>query len=84
MDSAARSFARIVAGVAWILVATSGIVSGLLLWLGPPTATREYRVRSEIARFVPTAGHGLVQLGGETFLLILVAYIARRWLRVRL
>jgi hypothetical protein len=53
------------------------------LWLGPPSAARQYR-QNEIARFSPTAGHGLGQLAGETLLLGGVVYAGRRWLRIRL
>jgi len=45
---------------------------------------RRYHVKNEIGRFSPTVGHGLLQIGGETFLLIVIAYAGRRWLRVRL
>jgi hypothetical protein len=79
-----RPFMQILSRVAWILFSASVIAGALFLWLGPPATAREYHVKSEIERFVPTVGHGLIQLGGETFLLILVAYAARRWLRIRL
>ena len=79
-----RAPMQILSRIAWITLSTSAIAGAVFLWLGPPAAAREYHVKSEIARFVPTAGHGLLQLGGETLLLILVAYGARRWLGVRL
>jgi len=79
-----RPFAQILSRVALIILSTSVIAGAVFLWLGPPAAAREYHVKSEIGRFVPTVGHGLIQFGGETLLLIVVAYSARRWLRIRL
>ncbi|HKV74868.1 MAG TPA: hypothetical protein VJN95_10150 [Gemmatimonadales bacterium] len=80
---------RAVSALRWVLRATvvglaAGVVAALVfLALGPPTRARIYET-DEIARFSPTLGHGLVQFCGETFLLAVVAYFARRWLRVRL
>jgi hypothetical protein len=79
-----RAFMQILARVALVGLAAAAIAGAALLCLGPPALAREYHIKSEISRFTPTVGHGLIQLGGETFLLILVAYSARRWLRVRL
>ena len=75
---------RMVARIVAIVLSGAAIAGAVLLYLGPPAAEREYHVKSEIARFAPTVGHGLLQLGGETLLLILVAYVGRRWLRIRL
>ncbi|HEV8122941.1 MAG TPA: hypothetical protein VGP80_01765 [Gemmatimonadales bacterium] len=73
--SLGRAFAIVLAGVIVALPA--------FLWLGPPTSERLYK-GNELTRFAPTWGHGLVQLGGETLISILVVYAARRWFRVRL
>lgn len=54
-------------------------------WLVNGAPSPERRVRqNEIARFSPSLGHGLVQLLGETGLVVVGAWIARRWLRIRL
>ena len=80
---------RSVSALRWASRATlvglaAGVVAGLVfLALGPPTRARIHDT-NEIARFSPTLGHGLLQFCGETFLLAVVAYLARRWLRVRL
>jgi hypothetical protein len=68
-----------------VIALAAGAIAGIaFLVLGAPSLAREYHVRNEFARFVPTVGHGLIQFGGETFLLVLVAYAGRRWLRIRL
>ena len=84
ISAISRFSVRVLSRVACIILSASAIAGAVCLWLGPPAMAREYRVKSEIARFAPTVGHGLLQLGGETFLLILVAYAGRRWLRIRL
>lgn len=66
-----------------VLLAAGVVAVAAFAWLGPPAPARRY-VQDEIARFGPTAGHGLGQLAGMTLLLCLVTYAARRWLRVRL
>lgn len=66
-----------------ILLVAAAIAAVPLLTLGPPTRVRWYR-QNEVARFAPTAGHGIGQLAAEAFLLLLVAYVGRRWLRLRL
>lgn len=38
--------------------------------------------QNEIARFQPSFDHGLVQFFGEALLLAIVAFIARKWLRI--
>ncbi|HXH40612.1 MAG TPA: DUF4405 domain-containing protein [Thermoanaerobaculia bacterium] len=68
---------------ALILVAASLVGLAAFALLGRPSVTREYH-QNEIARFTPEAGHGLVQFGGQTMLVALAAYAAKRWLRVRL
>jgi hypothetical protein len=67
-----------------ILILAAGVVSiTLYTIIGSPSQTREYK-HNEIARFNPDLGHGLVQLLSETFLIALVVFIARKWLRLRL
>ena len=75
---------RLAFGAAVIVLAALAVAGAAFLWLGPPALAREYHVKNEVARFAPTVGHGLLQLGGETFLLVLVAFAGRRWLRIRL
>ena len=73
----------------WVLrtiligVAVLVIVVPLRTMMGPARLDRVYR-QDEVARFRPTGGHGLGQLAGETFLVALCAWAARRWMRVRL
>lgn len=59
------------------------IVVPLRTMMGPARVDRAYH-QDEVARFHPTGGHGLGQLAGETFLVVLCAWAARRWMRVRL
>jgi hypothetical protein len=74
----------ILAGRSVVLLGAAGVVGlGAYAVLGPPSSARRF-MRDEIARFAPTAGHGLGQLAGEAMLVCLVAYVGRRWLRVRL
>ena len=80
----ATRLVRLVFRAAVIVLAGFAIAGAAFMWLGPPALAREYQVKNEVARFAPTVGHGLLQLGGETFLLVLVAYSGRRWLRIRL
>ena len=67
-----------------ILILVVGLVS-LILYnvIGEPSVARLHN-QNEIARFRPTLDHGLIQLVGETFLIAIVAFVARKWLRVRL
>jgi hypothetical protein len=51
--------------------------------IGKPSLARLY-YQNEIARFYPSFGHGIIQFLGEAFLLAIVAFIARKWLRIRL
>lgn len=74
----------ILAGRSVVLLGAAGVVGlGAYAVLGPPSPARRF-MRDEIARFAPTAGHGLGQLAGEAMLVCLVAYVGRRWLGVRL
>jgi len=51
--------------------------------IGEPSLARLYN-HNEITRFDPSFVHGLIQFFGETFLLAIVVFIARKWLRIRL
>ena len=67
-----------------VLLLGAGVVAlGAFAMLGPPSETRLH-YQNEVARFVPTLGHGLGQFAGESALLAVVAYLGRKWLRVRL
>jgi hypothetical protein len=66
----------LVLAIAIIALALYGIV-------GKPSLARLYN-QNEIGRFQPTFGHGIGQFLGETFLVAIVAFIARKWLGVRL
>lgn len=68
----------------FLVALAAAMVVALAWWLvGAPNMSRIYP-RNEVTRFRPTAGHGVGQFLGESFLLALVAYAARRWFRVRL
>ena len=84
LGTAASLGTRALARITLIVLAASAMRAAVLLWLWPPAAEREYHLKREIARFTPTLGHGAIQFGGETLLLILVARVARRRLRIRL
>ncbi|HVX50336.1 MAG TPA: DUF4405 domain-containing protein [Chitinophagaceae bacterium] len=67
-----------------ILLALSGIISAIAFMLiGPPVNTYRYHF-DDISRFMPTFGHGFLQLFGETFFVLTTAFVAIRWLKVRL
>lgn len=67
-----------------ILIAATALISIILYSiLGKPSLTRLHN-QNEIARFYPSFGHGIVQFLGEAFLLAIVAFIARKWWRIRL
>ncbi|HEX3165888.1 MAG TPA: DUF4405 domain-containing protein [Chitinophagaceae bacterium] len=67
-----------------ILILATGLISIVLYSIiGEPSFRRLYN-QNEITRFYPTLGHGIVQFLGEAFLLAIVAFIARKWLRIRL
>ena len=78
-----RDLLRVIGRTVMILLALAAVALLCWLLLGPPRLERLY-ARDEIARFRPTAGHGIGQLLGEASLLALVAYAARRWFKVRL
>jgi hypothetical protein len=69
--------------ISLILAAAGMVVLTLYGLIGQPSLARLYH-QDEIARFRPRIDHGLIQMAGETFLVGLVAYVAHRWLRVRL
>jgi len=73
----------ILARISLILLATGFVSMVLYSIIGKPSRAKLYS-QNEIARFYPSLGHGLVQFFGEAFLLIVVAFIARKWLRIRL
>ena len=66
-----------------LLFATSLVAFVLYRIIGEPSIARLYG-QNEIARFKPSLGHGIGQLFGEAFLLAIVVFIARKWLRIRL
>ncbi len=67
-----------------ILILATGLISIVLYSiLGKPSLARLHS-QNEIARFTPSLDHGLIQFFGEAFLLAVVAFIARKWLRIRL
>jgi hypothetical protein len=67
-----------------ILVLVTSLVALLLYFIiGEPSPARLY-TQNEVSRFDPTFSHGIGQLSGETFMIFLVAFIARKWLRIRL
>jgi len=76
-------FMSILMRIGILLLATSLVSFALYTILGEPSITRLYS-QNEIARFNPSLGHGIVQFFGEAFLLAIVAFIARKWLRIRL
>ena len=79
----ARAVAVLLGRIGAILLLAAGVAGLAFLVLGPPTLARGYQ-QDEIARFAPRFGHGFGQLLGESVLVGLVAYVARRWLRVHL
>ena len=67
-----------------IIIGAACIVSFALYGiLGRPSLDRLYD-HDEVARFKPTLGHGIIQFLGETFLIAMCAFIARKWLRIKL
>jgi hypothetical protein len=74
---------RTIARTALLLFASGAIAAAALGFVGLPSPRHMVR-QNEIARFAPDLRRGVVQLGGETMLLVLVAFVGRRWLRIRL
>jgi hypothetical protein len=79
----APSWRLAIARTAVFLSAAALVFGGMYLSDGAPAARRRV-MQNEVARFTPSFGHGLVQLLGETGLVLLVALIARRGLKIRL
>lgn len=77
------AFLTTVSRVVIILFFSCIITLALYAALGKPNLSRLY-TGNEIARFRPTVGHGALQFFGESFLVAVVVYIARRWLKVKL
>lgn len=76
-------FMSILMRIGLLLLAAGAVALVLYSIIGEPSLTRLYN-QNEIARFDPDAGYGIVQFLGETFLVALVVFIARKWLRMRL
>ncbi len=66
-----------------LLLVTGAIGAAPFAWLGPPSAAHVYR-QNEIARFAGRPWIGIRQFALEGLLLCGCAWVARRWLRVRL
>ena len=66
-----------------IVLAACPVFIVLYSIIGKPSPDRIYS-QNEIGRFTPSLSHGLLQMLGEIFLIALVAFIARKWLRIRL
>ena len=81
--SLSPKFMSILMRIGILFLAISLISLALYGMLGEPSPKRLYG-DNEIARFTPSLGHGLLQLSGEAFLVAIVAFVARKWLRVRL
>jgi hypothetical protein len=76
-------FMPILMRIGLLLLATGLVSFALYSIIGEPSITRLYSGNG-IARFNPSLSHGLIQLVGEAFLIAIVAFIARKWLRIRL
>lgn len=83
-DVVRRSGTRTLAGrTGAVLLAAAIVILVLVALLGLPTLHRRYP-GDDVARFGTLSGRGVVQITGEAFLLAAVAYVGRRWLRIRL
>ena len=74
---------KIFSGVAILLLAMSIVALLLFSILGKPSLERLLN-QDEIARFSPEFRHGIVQFLGEAALIAVYAFVAWRWLRIRL
>jgi hypothetical protein len=81
--SLAPSWRHAIARSLLLIAAVIGVTGAMYVANGAPSAMRRVR-QNEIARFSPTLAHGVGQLLGETGLVVLAAWIARRGLKVRL
>ncbi len=66
-----------------VLLAATGEMFAIFRVLGHPTIARLYS-QDEIARFRPTLGHALLQFLGQSMMVGVTVYAARRWFRVRI
>ena len=66
-----------------ILAAAVGVSAVTYWWVGAPSLSRMYRI-DEIANFAAGYRIRILQLLSQVIALTVVAYVARRWLRVRL
>lgn len=74
---------RIIQRILIVLLAAS-IVSFILIFLvGMPTTERLYH-HSYIKEYMPTLKNGIGQFLGESFFVIVIAFIAHKWLRIKL
>lgn len=76
----------ILSAIVWVmLIALITGVETVIIYsaLGHPTIARLYP-QNEIARFEPTLGHALVQFLGQSLLIAVTVYAAKRWFRVRI
>ena len=76
-------FMTLLARIGMLLLATGLVFLVLYGIMGEPSLSRLHH-QNEIARFDPSLGHGILQLSGEAFLLTIVTFIGRKWLRIRL
>ena len=79
----AVKFMSILMRIGILLIATSLVSVVIYSIIGEPSLARLYN-HNEMARFKPGLGHGLIQFTGEALLIFIVAFIARKWLRIRL
>ena len=67
-----------------ILTLAAAIVAIVLYSILGQSSPKRLYTQDEIARFKPTLGHGVGQFLGETFLIAIYAFVARKWLRIKL
>jgi hypothetical protein len=77
------SFGAALRWTALVLLASAIIAGVPLAVLGRPTEARLHP-GNEVLRFSPSLPRGMAQFLGESCLVAIVAYLGRRWLRVRL
>lgn len=66
-----------------LLAAAAGVSALAYWWVGPPSLSRMYRI-DEVANFAAGYGIRVLQILSQVVGLSLVAYVSRRWLRIRL
>jgi len=74
---------RILLRIAILFLAMSVVALLLFSIIGKPSLERLLN-QDEIARFAPTFHHGIIQFFEETALIAVYAFVAWRWLRIRL